>query len=148
MKIALAQMNPTVGDVAGNSRKIIDLISRARQAGVSLVAFPELTVVGYPPRDLLLQPRFVRANVEALQRIAESCIGIAGLIGFVEASAESVGRPLRNAVAYFADGRVPEVRYKSLLPTYDVFDEQRYFEPGPEVAGIRHQRVPVGISIC
>lgn len=148
MKIALAQINPIVGDIVGNGEKIIDSISRARQAGASLAVFPELSVVGYPPRDLLLRPRFVQANVEAVQRIAESCVGVAALLGFVEANADPVGRRLRNAAAYCADGRVQAVRHKSLLPTYDVFDEQRYFEPGPEVALIQHAGTPIGVSIC
>jgi len=148
MKIALAQINPIVGDVVGNSDKIIDCISRARQAGAALVAFPELSVTGYPPRDLLLKPRFVRANIEATYRIAESCVGIAALIGFVESNTEQVGRRLRNAAAFCTNGQVREVRYKSLLPTYDVFDEQRYFEPGPEVALVKPGGVPIGVSIC
>ncbi|HSW46042.1 MAG TPA: nitrilase-related carbon-nitrogen hydrolase, partial [Phycisphaerae bacterium] len=138
VRIALAQTNPIVGDVVGNTARIIDLISRARQAGAAIVAFPELSVAGYPPRDLLLKPRFVKANVEAVQRIAESCVGIVALVGFVEPNADTVGRSLRNAAAFCADGRVQAVRHKSLLPTYDVFDEQRYFEPGPEVALIQH----------
>ena len=148
MRIALAQTNPVVGDVVGNTGRIIDLISQARQAGAALVAFPELSVVGYPPRDLLLKPRFVKANVEAVHRIAESCVGIAALVGFVEPNAEPVGRELRNAAAYCTGGQVQAVRYKSLLPTYDVFDERRYFEPGPEVTLVQHAGTDVGVSIC
>jgi len=148
VKIALAQINPVVGDIAANSGRMIDAISRARSEGVSLIAFPELSVVGYPPRDLLLKPRFVRANVEAVHRIAESCVGIAALIGFVEANTDNVGRRLRNAAAYCADGKVQAVCHKSLLPTYDVFDEQRYFEPGPDVTIIEHLNVRIGVSIC
>jgi predicted amidohydrolase len=148
LRIALAQTNPVVGDVVGNAGRIIDLISQARQAGAALVAFPELAVVGYPPRDLLLKPRFVKANVEAVHRIAESCVGIAALVGFVEPNAEPVGRELRNAAAYCTGGQVQAVRYKSLLPTYDVFDERRYFEPGPEVTLVHHAGTDVGVSIC
>ena len=148
MKIALAQTNPIVGDVVGNSERIIDLIARARRAGADLVVFPELAVVGYPPRDLLLKPRFVKENVEAVDRIAERCVGIAALVGFVEFNRDAVGRQLRNAAAYCIDGGLREVRHKSLLPTYDVFDEQRYFEPGPEVALIDHLGTQLGVSIC
>ncbi|MEP0844857.1 MAG: NAD+ synthase [Phycisphaerae bacterium] len=148
MKVALAQINPIVGDVVGNTEKILARIDEARGAGASLVVFSELVVAGYPPWDLLLKPRFVQANVEAVGRIAARCRGIAALVGFVEPNAEAVGRSLRNAAAYCADGRVQAVRYKSLLPTYDVFDERRYFEPGPEVALIEHDRTPVGVSIC
>ncbi len=148
MRIALAQTNPIVGDVIGNTGRIIDLIARARQAGASLVALPELAVVGYPPRDLLLKPRFVQANVEAVHTIAQSCVGIAALVGFVEPNTEPAGRELRNAAALCADGKVQAVRYKSLLPTYDVFDERRYFEPGPDVALVKHADIDTGVSIC
>lgn len=148
MIVALAQINPIVGDIAGNSGKMIARILEARAGGASLVVFPELSVVGYPPRDLLLKPRFIEAGIEAVHRIAESCVGIAALVGFVEPNREAVGRELRNAAAYCADGRVRAVRYKSLLPTYGVFDERRYFEPGPDVALIEHAGIPVGVSIC
>ncbi|MGB4257422.1 MAG: NAD+ synthase [Phycisphaerae bacterium] len=148
MKIALAQINPVVGDVIGNTEKIIGRIEQARAEGASLVVLPELAVAGYPPWDLLLKPRFVQANVEAVRRIAEHCRGVAALIGFVEPNIDPVGRSLRNAAAYCADGRVQAVRYKSLLPTYDVYDERRYFEPGPEVAIVDHGGLPVGVTIC
>jgi len=148
MRIALAQINPVIGDVRGNSERIIECISRARGAGASLALFPELAVVGYPPRDLLLKPRFIRANTEAVHRIAERCVGIAAVVGFVESNTDPVGRPLRNAAAYCAGARVQQVRYKCLLPTYDVFDEQRYFEPGPEAALVEHAGIPLGVSIC
>ncbi|MDM8007928.1 MAG: NAD+ synthase [Phycisphaerae bacterium] len=148
MRIAIAQMNPIVGDIVGNTRAIIDRISQARQAGASLVVFPELSVVGYPPRDLLLKPRFIQANVEAARQIAERCVGISAIIGFVEHNKEPDGRRLRNSVAYCRDCQIREVRHKSLLPTYDVFDEQRYFEPGPGVSSIEHDGIRLGVSIC
>lgn len=148
MRIALAQLNPVVGDIVGNSEKIVACIEQARAGGAGLVVFPELSVMGYPPRDLLLKPRFVQASVAAVQKIARCCTDIAALVGFVEPSRDSVGRHLRNAAAYCADGRVQQVRYKSLLPTYDVFDEHRYFEPGPEVSLVEHQGIALGISIC
>ncbi len=148
MKIALIQLNFVVGDVQGNTEKIVAAIGQAAAAGASLAVFSELAVVGYPPRDLLLKPEFVRANVKAVQRIAESCRGIAALVGFVEENHEPQGRSLRNAVAYCADGCVRQVRHKSLLPTYDVFDEERYFEPGPRVTLIEHEGIPLGVSIC
>lgn len=148
MKLALAQINPVVGDIIGNTEKILQYLERARSAGASMVVFPELSVMGYPPRDLLLKPRFIDANVKAVQRIAEACTGVAALVGFVEPNAEPVGRRLRNAAAYCADGQINRVRYKSLLPTYDVFDEQRYFEPGPEVSLIEHEGQSIGVSIC
>jgi len=148
VKIALAQINPVVGDIAGNSAKIVDVISRARTLGASLVVFPELALAGYPPRDLLLKPRFVRANIEAVHRVAESCVGIAALVGFVDRNTEKTGRPLRNAAAYCCNGGVRQICYKSLLPTYDVFDECRYFEPGPQVTLVDHLGTRLGVSIC
>ncbi len=148
MRIALAQINPLVGDIVGNTEKIIARIAVARDQGATLVAFPELSVIGYPPRDLVLKPRFVQAGADAVHRIAEHCRDIAAIVGFVEPNIEPVGRHLRNAAAYCADGKVRQVRHKSLLPTYDVFDESRYFEPGPEIAIIEHEQVPIGLSIC
>lgn len=148
MKLALAQINPIVGDIPGNSEKIIARIHEAREQGASLVVFSELVVTGYPPRDLVLKPRFVQANVEALDCIAGECKEIAALVGFVSVNEDNIGRTLRNATAYCVDGKVQQVRYKSLLPSYDVFDETRYFEPGPEVSLIEHAGIPFGVSIC
>ncbi len=148
MKIALAQINPTVGDIEGNSRKIVERIEEGRSAGASLVVFTELALCGYPPRDLLLKPAFIKANVAAVNRIAESCRGVASLVGFVASNEDPGGRTLRNSAAYCADGKVCEVRHKSLLPTYDVFDEHRYFEPSDNVAILEHEGVKLGVSIC
>lgn len=147
MKIALAQINLLVGDVIGNTEKIIDRIATAKEHGASLVIFTELSIVGYPPRDLVLKPRFVQANIEAVKRIAEKCMGVAAVVGFVDINSDPVGRRLRNAAAFCHDGGF-EVRYKSLLPTYDVFDERRYFEPGPDVSLIQHAGKRIGLSIC
>ena len=148
MKVALAQINPTIGDISGNTEKIIVRLREAEDAGADLIVFPELSVIGYPPKDFLLKPSFVAANAEAVRRIAEHCQDIAALVGFAELNADSQGRRLRNSAAYCADGQVACVRQKSLLPTYDVFDEQRYFEPGPEVATIQHAGRRIGVSIC
>ena len=151
MRIALAQINPTVGDIAGNSRKIIDFALKARSNGAQVVVFPELAVVGYPPKDLLLKPQFVTENIQALSTIAEETRGIEVIVGYAAKNEQPVGRPLYNAVAVLKDGGVSSVHFKTLLPTYDVFDESRYFEPGP--ASERNQLVrigdlPVGLSIC
>jgi NAD+ synthase (glutamine-hydrolysing) len=152
MKIAAAQINPLVGDLQGNSDKIIDCIRRGAETGVELAIFPELSIVGYPPKDFLLKPQFIRENLEALHRIAEHCVDVAALVGFAQQSELLRGRSLRNAAALCQHGRVLSVHYKSLLPTYDVFDELRYFEPGPEICLAtlmrNHQPVPLGISIC
>jgi NAD+ synthetase len=151
MRIALAQINPTVGDLAGNARKIIDFISRAKSGGAGLVVFPELAIPGYPPKDLLLKPRFVADNLRALRLIASRVKGIDAIVGYAERNDAPVGRPLRNAVALLRDGEIVSRHFKTLLPTYDVFDESRYFEPARpgEQSNIVHiGGHPVGISIC
>ncbi|MFI5381873.1 MAG: NAD+ synthase, partial [Tepidisphaerales bacterium] len=151
MKIALAQINPTVGDIAGNTRKILEYIGRAESAGAHTVVFPELCLTGYPPKDLLLKPKFVDDNLRALEQIAGSVESIHAIVGFAQRNPDPVGRPLHNAVALLHAGRIVSQHFKTLLPTYDVFDETRYFEPGP--ADQRNQLVrigdmPVGLSIC
>jgi NAD+ synthase (glutamine-hydrolysing) len=151
MKIALAQINPTVGDIVGNSRKILEFTSRAQAGGAQAVVFPELSVTGYPPKDLLLKPQFVEDNLRAVRMIASKVRGIEVVVGYAERNAEPVGRPLYNAVAVLREGAVASRHFKTLLPTYDVFDETRYFEPGP--AEERNQLVKlcdrsIGLSIC
>jgi len=151
MRIALAQINPTVGDIAGNSAKILQFIERAKQSRARLVVFPELSLIGYPPRDLLLKPQFIDDNIRAVQLIAQRVHGIDAVIGYAERNAQPVGRPLHNAVALLRDGAVVSRHFKTLLPTYDVFDESRYFEPGPADERANIATVgshPVGFSIC
>jgi NAD+ synthetase len=151
MRIALAQINPTVGDLAANCRKIIHFIQQAKDSGAKIVVFPELAICGYPPKDLLLKPRFVDDNLRAVQLIASRVRGIDAIVGYAERNISPVGRPLHNAVAVLRDGDIVSRHFKTLLPTYDVFDESRYFEPGP----IEHRNqlvrigdMPVGLSIC
>ena len=153
MKVALAQIDYLVGDISGNSARILAAIEQARAAGADLVVFSELAVLGYPPKDLLLKPRLIRDNVEAVERIAAACRGIAALVGLATENTEPDGRHLRNSAALCADGRVLSLHHKSLLPTYDVFDEQRYFEPAPAVQLATLPRrngetIRLGISIC
>jgi NAD+ synthase (glutamine-hydrolysing) len=151
MRIALAQINPTVGDIPGNSRKILQFISQAQAGGAKLVVFPELSVIGYPAKDLLLKPQFIDDNLRAVAEIAAKVHGIDAVVGYAERNADPVGRPLHNAVAFLRDGQIRERHFKTLLPTYDVFDEGRYFEPGPAVARsnlVRIGDVALGLSIC
>ena len=152
MRIALAQINPTVGDIAANRRKILAFVERAKAEGARLVAFPELSVTGYPPKDLLLKPQFVEDNLRAVQQIAEKVSGgIDVVVGYADRNEQPVGRPLHNAVAVLRDGRVVSRHFKTLLPTYDVFDESRYFEPGPvnETENlVQIGDVVAGLSIC
>ncbi len=148
MKIALAQTNPTVGDVKGNAAKIAECIGRAEALGAELVVFGELAVTGYPPRDLLSRPSFVAASVRAIEGLAGRCTKAAALVGFVRPAGESPGRPLENAAALLAGGKLAAVHVKTLLPTYDVFDETRYFRPGPRPAPLELAGRRVGVSIC
>ncbi len=148
MRIALAQINPTVGDVAGNADLICKKIHQARHAGARLVVFPELALVGYPPRDLLLKAGLVEANLAALDRIARETEGIATIVGYVDRNQSKVGRPFHNALAVIDNGQLRASKFKSLLPTYDVFDEARYFEPGPAEVVVDVDGWRFGLSVC
>ncbi len=154
MKVALCQIDTTVGDFAGNSRKILEYAGRAAAANAELAVFPELAVCGYPPEDLLLSPGFLHAHDAALHELAANLPpGIDVLVGCVAENAAAGsrgGHPLHNAVALLQDGLVQIVARKSLLPTYDVFDESRYFEPWltPETNIVRLHGKRIGIVIC
>lgn len=147
MKIALGQINPTVGDIDGNVAKIIDFAHSARQLGAKLVIFPELAICGYPPMDLLLKESFIQANLKGLERICKEVVGIAALVGFVDVN-KAPGRPLFNALACVQAGQVRAKQYKTLLPTYDVFDEDRYFEPASTSCLCVVDGLSLGLSIC
>jgi len=148
MKIALCQINTTVGDFDGNVAKIGDFLGRAKAAHCGLAVFPELTLTGYPPRDLLERPGFLQKAAQALQAVAEKSRGIAALVGTVVPN-PGTGNPLFNAAVLVMDGKILETRHKTLLPNYDVFDEDRYFEPAREaqeplaLGGLR-----IGVTIC
>ena len=151
MRIALAQINPIVGDIAGNASLIRDAIAQAREHGAQLVITPELSVIGYPPKDLLLKPAVIGECVEAVNDLASQCTDIAAVIGYPFPSEKPRGRTLYNGAAWCEQGRVAHRFAKTLLPSYDVFDEHRYFEPGAtdkarHVASLAG--VPIGISVC
>jgi NAD+ synthetase len=148
MRIALAQFNPIVGDIGGNARRAAELIDRAADRGVDLVAFGELSVVGYPPRDLLRKSGFVSDNMDAVEQLARRCTDVAALVGFIRPTPGAEGRSLQNAAALLANGRIEHVQVKSLLPTYDVFDETRYFEPGEPPDCIELGGLKIGLTIC
>ncbi|MHB1156662.1 MAG: NAD+ synthase [Phycisphaerales bacterium] len=148
MRIALAQINPTVGDIAGNTAKIVDFIDRAASQQAELVIFPELSIIGYPPKDLLLKPAIIEQCDKALKFIAGHCTKTAAIIGYPAPSDRARGRTLYNAAAVCMNGKVAHRHVKSLLPTYDVFDEHRYFEPGPPVDLTEFRGVKLGISVC
>jgi NAD+ synthase (glutamine-hydrolysing) len=143
LRVAIAQIDTTVGDIPGNTRKIAEQIARAREARAALVVFPELAVTGYPPEDLLLKTHFLEAARAAVEDLARGTRGIVALVGFPERSDD-----VYNAAAVLADGRVAAVYRKIHLPNYSVFDEQRYFQAGDSAALVSIDGVRVGITIC
>src|ERR1700742_5113242 len=150
MRIALCQINPTVGDVDGNATKIAEWIERARAEGAELAIFPELCVPGYPAEDLYLKHHFLAANVAAVEKLAAGLEpGITAMVGFAE-PVEGGGdyRHAYNSLAVLADGAVQRVYRKNRLPNYSVFDEQRYFVPGLDDEVIQIAGTGVGLTIC
>jgi NAD+ synthase (glutamine-hydrolysing) len=150
MRVALAQINPTVGDVDGNTAKIAGWIDRAREAGAELVIFPELCVPGYPAEDLYLKHHFLAANVKAVEGLAAGMApGLTAIVGFAEpVSGGGDYRHAYNSLAVLADGAVQRVYRKNRLPNYSVFDEQRYFVPGTDGDSIEIGSTEVGLTIC
>jgi NAD+ synthase (glutamine-hydrolysing) len=148
MRLGLAQLNTTVGDLAGNRRKILDAYAALVAQGAELVVFPELAVCGYPPRDLLFKRRFVPDIESSLAEIAAAVGDAPALVGFVETNASGQGRPFSNAAAFCHRGEIVLVARKCLLPTYDVFDEDRYFEPAAAPRTIAFAGKKIGITIC
>jgi NAD+ synthase (glutamine-hydrolysing) len=143
LSVALAQIDPTVGDIRGNAAKIAEYIGRAREAGASLVVFPELALTGYPPEDLLLKTHFLDAAGAALEELASHARGVVALVGFPERADD-----VYNSAAVLADGRVAAVYRKIYLPNYGVFDEQRYFQAGDQPALLELNGVKLGLTIC
>ena len=148
MKFLLAQLNATVGDIAGNAQLILNAYHEGVQEGLDLVVCPELMLTGYPPRDLLLKPKFVDENLAALQRLAAQTSGTGLLVGFVSRNDSGEGRELYNSVALLHEGNIKDIRHKTLLPTYDVFDEERYFEPALANEPIFFKKHTLGVTIC
>ncbi len=160
LRIAMVQMNPTVGDIDGNVRRITGWLREAKKAKADLVAFPELAVTGYPPEDLLLKPQFVADNRRALDEIAAQCRGLVAVVGYVgqgtmlEARQESAAvvsagqHHLYNAAAIIADRRIRSTYCKWFLPNYGVFDESRYFHPGRRLPLLALNGMTIGVNIC
>jgi NAD+ synthase (glutamine-hydrolysing) len=148
MRLGLAQLNTTVGDLAGNRRKILDAYATLVTQGAELVVFPELAVCGYPPRDLLFKRRFVPDTESSLAEIAAAVGDVPILVGFVETNTSGQGRPFYNAAAFCHRGEVVLIARKCLLPTYDVFDEDRYFEPAAAPRTIEFAGKKIGLTIC
>ncbi|MBO8152108.1 MAG: NAD+ synthase [Candidatus Marinimicrobia bacterium] len=149
LKIGIAQINPTIGDLEGNARKISDYICKSKKKGVDLLIFPEMVITGYPPQDLLFNRTFIEKNIETLERISRQVENdMHVIIGFVD----RIGGKLYNGAAVLNNGRVIYKRYKTLLPNYDVFDEVRYFTPAkenlPVDLEINGKKFKIGIEIC
>ena len=148
MKIALAQLNPTVGDLAGNAAKILAAYQRGVAAEVALVVCPELSLTGYPPRDLLLKKLFLAQNLKALGRLTAATGPTGLLVGYVGENSDRPGRPVTNSVALLQHGKIVATRSKTLLPTYDVFDEDRYFQPAAENLPVEFNGQKIALTIC
>ncbi len=148
MRIALGQINTTVGDFSGNSAKIIEYARRARSGGVELILFPELSICGYPPRDLVERSWFVRRNWETAEIIARETPGIAVICGLVTPAHSSTGKSVLNSAALLRDGKIAFVQSKRLLPTYDVFDEMRNFAPAEHQQLVALDDRPMALTIC
>jgi NAD+ synthetase len=148
MRIALAQINPTVGDFSGNAAKMVAFADQARAAGCDLVVFPELATCGYPPGDLLERPDFVDANLACLNHLAATIRGIGAIVGYVERNPQNDGKRLFNALALMEGGRILFRAFKRLLPTYDVFDEHRHFEPGQACEVFDYHGTRLALTIC
>jgi NAD+ synthetase len=148
MKIALAQINTTVGDLAGNETKILAAYQHGVAAGAEIVVTPELATTGYPPRDLLLKKNFIAQNLAMLNRLAAATGKTALLVGYVGEAQVRPGRSLANEVALLQNGKIITTRTKTLLPTYDVFDEDRYFEPALKNLPVDFANGKIGLTVC
>src|SRR5262245_58773591 len=143
LRLAMAQINVVVGDIEGNTRKILEWIDRARDVDADVVTFPELALPGYPPEDLLLKPQFIDANLSALQRIVNGSREITVIVGFVDRKDD-----IFNAAAIAQNGKLVTTYHKIYLPNYGVFDEFRYFQPGNRCPVLQMDRATIGVSIC
>ncbi len=143
LRIGMSQINTTVGDFAGNTRKIVDAIASVRPMGVDLVIFPELAICGYPPEDLLFKPQFIEENLKSLEKVIKQTSGIAAIVGFVDAKND-----IFNSAAVIYDSKLVSIYHKIFLPNYGVFDENRYFQAGRECPVYNIFGVGIGVNIC
>lgn len=148
MKVAFAQLNYTIGDFEGNSAKIITNIGKAKNDGADLVIFSELSVTGYYPHDLLEKKEFIKKAENAVLKIAESCAGIAAIIGAPRINENSRGKKLYNSAFFLNEGKIQHIQNKTLLPTYDIFDEYRHFEPNRDFNIVEFKGEKIAITIC
>ena len=143
LRIGMSQINTTVGDFTGNTRKILEAIAAARSLGVDLITFPELAICGYPPEDLLFKPQFIEENLKSLEKVIKQTSGLAVIVGFVDAKSD-----IYNAAAIIYDGKLVSIYHKIYLPNYGVFDENRYFQAGREYPVYTMFGVGIGVNIC
>jgi len=148
MKIALAQMNYHIANLESNSEKIIAAIQRAKDEGAELVVFSELAVCGYYPHDLLERKEFIEKAIEKIHQVAKYCVGIAAVVGGPSINESSRGKKLYNSAYFLNDGSVQAIRHKSSLPTYDIFDEYRHFEPNREFSLVEFNGKKLALTIC
>ena len=142
-RVGIAQINPTVGDLSGNTRKIVQFIDQAKSLGVDLLAFPELAITGYPPEDLLLKSQFITQNQESLNEIVKHTADIAVVVGFVDSNSD-----IYNAAAIIYHNKLAGIYHKIYLPNYGVFDENRYFQAGNKCPVFIMYGIAVGITVC
>lgn len=148
MKVGIAQINGVVGDFPGNARRIMAAYRECLELGAELVVTPELSLVGYPPRDLVFKSQFVPRCLQALDYLADEVKDVPLIVGYVDFSEKETGKPFRNAAAWLEGGAIRQKFFKTLLPTYDVFDERRYFEPGETCETIQWRGKRIGMTIC
>ena len=143
VRIGLCQINTTVGDIEGNTKKILNYISRGKKMGADLLVFTEMAITGYPPEDLLFMPKFIEANLKAIHTIAKAISSITAIVGFVNKDGD-----IFNSAALLHEGKLVDVYSKIYLPNYGVFDEDRYFQVGKENFIFTLRSIPIGLSIC
>ena len=148
MKIALVQINPVIGDFSYNSALMLSWADKAREKGCDMAVFPELALCGYPPQDLLERPAFILEHDRAMQALISRVSGIAIICGHLQKHTGSTGKPLHNSASLIENGRILCTAQKRLLPTYDVFDEARYFEPGRQSQSCQYKGLHLGITVC
>ena len=149
LRLALAQVNPTVGDLSGNAAKIVSYLRQAEKKQADIVVFPELVLTGYPPEDLILKPQFILDNMTEIGRISKKVPGITAIVGFIDSNPRgNICRKIYNAAAVMHNGEIIDIYHKVMLPNYGVFDEMRYFTPGDRTPVYRVHGVRFGINIC